>query len=114
VGYFFTPRGSFTTDDITRTDLSLNYSFLWSGLGKTFEIFLQPEVLNVFDESGLIGNDTTILDATNSANLETFNPFTETPVQGVNWDFGPNFGQARNDRDYQQPRTFRLSVGFRF
>ena len=51
VGYFFTARDAFHTDDITRTDIALNYSFTF---GKRFEIFVQPEVLNVFDEDGVI------------------------------------------------------------
>jgi hypothetical protein len=43
-----------------------------------------------------------------------FNPFTETPVQGVNWDYGSNFGQPQTAANYQLPRTFRLSFGLRF
>ncbi len=60
--------------------------------------------------------------------FQPFNPFTTTPVQRpfqdktvttANWDFGPNFGKARNNPDYQQPRTFlvvggRPLLGFRF
>jgi hypothetical protein len=46
--------------------------------------------------------------------MEPFNPFTETPVEGVNFDFGPNFGEAQSAGDYQQPRTLRFSVGIRF
>jgi len=32
----------------------------------------------------------------------------------VNWDKGPNFGKAINVLAFQQPRTFRFSVGLRF
>ena len=111
VNYYFTDRDAFTTDDVISTDLSLNYSFTF---GKSFEVFLQPEVLNVFNgDAGVLVN-TTVLDATTSSDFEPFNPFTDTPVQGVHWDFGPNFGQALRDTRFQQPRTFRLSVGFRF
>ncbi|MEM7583683.1 MAG: TonB-dependent receptor [Acidobacteriota bacterium] len=114
VDYWFTGRDAFTTDDITSTDLAVNYAFKWNLGGKSFELFLQPEVLNVFDEQNALVVNTTVLDATNSAEFETFNPFTETPIQGVHWDFGRNFGQPVRDTDYQRPRTFRLSAGFRF
>ena len=114
VDYWFTGRGEFTSDDITSTDIGVNYSFNLNVGGKTFEIFVQPEILNVFDESGALVVNDTVLDATNSSDFESFDPFTETPVQGVHWDFGPNFGQPVRDTDFQRPRTFRLSAGFRF
>jgi hypothetical protein len=112
--YYYTNRDAFRTDDITSTDLSLNYAFEWAVLGKDIEIFLQPDVLNVFNEHGLINVNTTTLDATNTAGLQTFNPFTTTPVEGVHWRKGPTFGQGVNETDYQLPRTFRFSVGLRF
>ena len=46
--------------------------------------------------------------------LKPFNPFTETPVEGVHWRKGPNFGQPDSEGDFQQARTFRFSVGVRF
>jgi hypothetical protein len=119
-GYFFSQRGAFETDDVTRTDISLNYAFRWNLFGKPVEIFLQPEVINVFDEDAVIDVDTTINDATTSGAFQDFDPFTETPIQGVHWDFAPGtngfggFGQAVDKDDYQQPRTYRFSVGFRF
>lgn len=114
--YFFTGRDAFNTGTTIRTDVSLNYSFLWNLWGQSFEVFLQPEVINLFDEQGLGANraNTDILDATLDSSLSSFNPFTDTPVQGVNWEKGPEFGQADAANDFQQPRTFRFSVGFRF
>jgi hypothetical protein len=35
-------------------------------------------------------------------------------VEGVNWAKRDTFGQPLNEADYQIPRTFRFSVGFRF
>jgi hypothetical protein len=58
--------------------------------------------------------NTTVLEATNADGYLDFNPFTETPVEGVHFDFGPDFGQARREEDFQTPRTYRFSVGFRF
>lgn len=114
VTYFYTDRDAFRTDDITATDLSLNYGFNMSAFGKNFEIFVQPEVLNAFNQQGVLNVDATVLDATNNRNLQAFNPFTTTPVEGVHWQKGPNFGKPLLETDYQTPRTYRFSVGFRF
>jgi hypothetical protein len=35
-------------------------------------------------------------------------------VEGVHWQRGPAFGEAQDDGDFQQPRTYRISVGLRF
>jgi TonB-dependent receptor-like protein len=113
--YWFTDRDAFHTDDIHRSDLAINYSFNIDAWGKNLEIFLQPEVLNVFNEQGVI--DPEGLDENEGvvvAGLQSFNFFTTTPVEGVNWRKGPNFGKPLNELDYQDPRTFRFSVGIRF
>ena len=68
---------------------------------------------NLFNQHAVIDGNTNVLDPTNSS-MADFNPFTETPVQGVNWDYGPTFGEPINDADYQLPRQFRVSVGLRF
>jgi hypothetical protein len=121
VTYFFTDRDAFHTDDVTSTDLTLNYSFGWNAFGKTVEIFLQPEVLNVFNEQAVISVNTTVQDWTSNRALQRFNPFTETPRETSsrtstdgNWRKGPNFGRPTLDTDYQTPRTYRFSVGLRF
>lgn len=115
VDYFFSDRGAFETDDITRTDLAFNYSFHFPA---GFEIFLQPEVLNVFDEDGVVDVDREILTAQSGAGravgLVPFDPFTETPVEGVHWLKGSQFGEPVAEDDFQTPRTYRISVGFRF
>ncbi|MCP3958995.1 MAG: TonB-dependent receptor [bacterium] len=114
VPIFFSDRDAFHTDDITHTDVAVNYSFNWSLWGKQFEVFVQPEVLNIFNEDGAVFVGTSINDATTTSSLATFNPFTETPVEGVHWTKGSDFGQATEADDHQTPRTFRFSVGFRF
>jgi hypothetical protein len=43
-----------------------------------------------------------------------FNPLTTAPVQGVNWNYGSNFGTALNRLAYTSPRTFRMTFGVRF
>jgi hypothetical protein len=122
VTYFFSDRGEFTFDDVTTTDLSLNYAFLWNALGRQIQVFLQPEVLNVFNEDTLTSFDTRIhtavtantATACNGNPCQPFNPFTETPVEGVHWAKRSTFGEPFGDEDFQAPRTFRFSVGFRF
>jgi len=110
VNYYFGDRGGFRWDDVSALDLSVNYRL---HLGRV-ELFVQPELINAFDESAVIAGDTTVLTAKNTASLQAFNPFTTAPVEGVNYRFGTNFGKARNATDYQQPRTYRVSVGIRF
>ena len=114
IAYYFSEKGAFKTDDVTRTDLALNYSFFVNAFGSELEMFIQPEVLNVFNEDAVTAVNTTVRTRAQTAALSAFNPFTETPVEGVNWEKGPTFGQARSAADYQQPRTFRFSVGLRF
>ena len=44
----------------------------------------------------------------------SFNPFTETPQLGVNYQFDPDFGKATDKTMYQNPRTFLFSAGVKF
>jgi outer membrane receptor protein involved in Fe transport len=119
--YYFTDRDAFRTDDLHRTDLSLNYSFRWQAFGRSMQVFIQPEILNLFDEDAVVGVFTATRDATNTtatacngARCQPFNPFTETPVEGVHWAKRPGFGDPENENNVQRPRLFRLSIGFRF
>ena len=52
--------------------------------------------------------------ATNSTLYTRFNPFTTQPVQGVNWDLAPTFGQPLDRFAYTTPRTIQFSIGVRF
>ena len=110
--YYFSDRGAFRTDTVTSTDLAINYSFFLNIGGSQLELFLQPEVTNIFNEDAVDGVNTTVLGPRQG--YAAFDPFTETPVEGVNWDYGSNFGQPQREADYQLPRTFRLSFGLRF
>jgi outer membrane receptor for ferrienterochelin and colicin len=114
VTYFFSDRGAFRTDNVTRTDIALNYSFFINIGGGQLELFLQPEVINVFNEQAVDNPNTTVYTNDNDSSLATFNPWTETPVEGTNFVYGPNWGEAQREADYQQPRTIRFSVGLRF
>ncbi len=121
--YFFSKRGAFTTPSITHTDVALNYDLRLARA----DLFLKGEMVNVFDEEKVDTTDvryfnTSVLTADNNAlcpgsptgRCLPFNPFTEKPVEGVNYVKGPSFGKPINALGFQQPRTYRFYVGFRF
>jgi hypothetical protein len=112
--YYFTDRDEFRTDDIHRTDISVNYSFFVNALGGQLELYIQPEVINLFNEQGVWNPNTTTLAWRNSWDHELFDPFSEAPTEGYHWGYGSNFGGADVEDDYQLPRTFRISLGIRF
>jgi hypothetical protein len=133
--YFFGPRDEFHTEGQIRTDFATNYVLRIPGAGR-MQLFAQLQVLNVFNQfqlcacgstvfgTGSAANaggvnlqrlDTTVLTpGTTASRYTAFNPFTTTPVRGVNWDYGPVFGTALNRFAYTTPRTVRMSFGLRF
>lgn len=110
VPYFFSDRGAFKTDDISSTAIGLNYSLFFGN----FEVFGQLDIQNVFNEDGVILVNQAVFTSRNDPSLLPFNPFTTTPVEGVHWRKGPNFGKATSVNDLQAPRTYVASVGVRF
>ncbi len=133
--YFFGPRDEFHTEGQRRTDFAANYVYRVPGTGR-MQLFGQLQVLNVFNQfqlcacgstvfgTGSAANaggvnlqriDTTVLTpGTTASRYAAFDPFTTTPVRGVNWDYGPNFGQPSSRFAYTTPRTIRMSFGVRF
>ena len=115
VSYWFTGRDAYRTPTVTHLDLALGWSLRLSG----FEIFVQPQVINVFNNDALATSDPNLVDvgvstAAYAPGLRPFDPFHEKPVEGVHWAKSPTFGQALTPDAYQQPRTFRISLGVRF
>jgi hypothetical protein len=121
--YYFSDRGAFRLDNITATDIGLNYSL---PIGRA-SFFAQGEVINALNEDAQIDARTTVNTAFNSGAFATFNPFTETPIEcpqgtaaaqctamGAHWQKATSFGTATGPTDYQLPRTYRLSVGVKF
>jgi outer membrane receptor protein involved in Fe transport len=104
VSYYFSDRGEYRWDDVTATDLAINYSLPIT----RFQAFVQGEVINVFNEQAQING------STSTQVIKAFNPFTETPVEGVNWRKAASFGHATSSAHYQLPMTYRVSAGFRF
>ena len=117
--YYFTPRDAFRTEGAAATDLAVTYAFVLDRLGSSTELFVQAQVLNLFDQGALTNgnriNLTTLTAFQGGAGpLVPFNPFTEMPVQGVNWDLGQQFGEAVDRFAYQSPRIFLFNFGVRF
>ncbi len=100
--YFFSARGAYRMPAISSTDIAFTVA---ARVFETVELFVQPQILNVFNQQGVLAVDTTV------HSVQPFNPFTEKPVRGVNYDLGSSFGTPLV---YQPPRTFRFSVGVRF
>jgi outer membrane receptor protein involved in Fe transport len=133
--YFFTARDAFRTEASRRTDFAANYS---RGIGagqRKATLFVQAQLLNVFNEQDLCGCGGTIfqnggngqlntiqgasagesvLTPLNTATLARFNPLTTTPVLGTNWNYNANFGTPKNRFAFTSPRAFRLTFGVRF
>ncbi|MCG3194991.1 MAG: hypothetical protein DIJKHBIC_04259 [Thermoanaerobaculia bacterium] len=126
--YYYTSRDAYRTDDVWRTDISLNLS----GKIGPVEIFVQPQVWNLFNSQSVIGVGTSVTtgqSATASATtgLKRFNPFTETPIEcpqtasaaecrtlGANWKKSSTFGKATSPASYQIPRQWYVTMGVRF
>jgi hypothetical protein len=119
VWYYFSDRGQYRLDTITSTDVAVNWD---SPAFKSVRFFVQTDIINVLNEQGVeyaatslgpVINQTVFVNRTRSS-LARFNPYTTTPVEGVNYAFDPNFGKPTNRQAYQDPREYRVSVGVRF
>lgn len=113
VGYVFSGSKMYYLDDVTSTDLGVRYQLPVVGRAG---IFIDATVANLFNEDAQVGANLQVRTAYKKRcpYCVPFNPFTETPVEGVHWDKGPRFGQATSVSDYQTPRTYLFSAGVRF
>jgi hypothetical protein len=129
--YYFTARDAFRTEGQERTDLAVSYHYTLRN-ARGLQLFGQLQVLNAFNHYQLCGcgaatvfadggavmasriDQTVRTSVTNPNTYQTFNPFTTTPLRGVNWDYGPNFGKPVNRFAYTTPRTIRITFGVRF
>ncbi|HKE84002.1 MAG TPA: carboxypeptidase regulatory-like domain-containing protein [Vicinamibacterales bacterium] len=131
--YFFTARDGFRLEGQKRTDFAAMYDYgIPTGGGNKLDMFIAAQVINLFNQFQLCGCggsaafalggniqnqtvDTAVrTNVTNPTLYQPFNPFTTTPVEGVNWAKSPTFGKALNRFAYTTPRTFRLTFGVRF
>jgi hypothetical protein len=107
--YFFSGRGVYRTDAVSSTDLAVT---LTARLFGTLDVFVQPQVLNLFNQHADVSEDATVLTvADDDQRFKPFNPFIQKPVRGVNYELASSFGTPTA---YQAPRSFRFSVGARF
>jgi hypothetical protein len=133
--YYYTNRDAFRTEGFSRTDFAANYNYGVGVGARSVDLFIQAQVLNIFNQQDLCGCGNTVF--TNGGNLQlinvsgasqnqsiqtpvntpamaAFNPLTTTPVEGVNFARTAAFGTAVNRFAYTSPREFRLSFGVRF
>jgi outer membrane receptor for ferrienterochelin and colicin len=132
IQYYFTARDAFRTEGQKRTDLAINYDYrLGVGGARRLNVFIQAQIVNLFNQFQMCGCGASVFlnggnvqnqfigtsvqtAVTNAALFQSFNPFTETPVRGVHWDYGTDFGKAVNRFAYTTPRMLRLTFGVRF
>ena len=111
VTYYVSDRGAYRFNGTWRTDMSVSWNH--KIVGRT-EVFARFVMNNVFNNQRVDSFNTTIISRTGDSTLAAFNPFTEKPLEGVNWKKGPSYGQPTSPSSYQSPRDFNVSVGFRF
>jgi hypothetical protein len=133
--YYYTNRDAFHTEGFSRTDFSASYNYGINAGPRKVDLFIQAQVLNIFNQQDLCGcGDTvftnggklqlisisgasqnqSILTPVNSATMAKFNPFIATPVEGVNFAKTAAFGTPLSRFSYDSPREFRLTFGVRF
>jgi len=133
--YYYTNRDAFRTEGFSRTDFAASYNYGVGVGARRLDLFIQAQVLNLFNQQDLCGcggtvfvnggnlqlarvsgasQNQSIQTPVNSATMAAFNPFTTTPVEGVNFAKTAAFGTAVNRFSYTSPREFRLSFGVRF
>jgi carboxypeptidase family protein/TonB-dependent receptor-like protein len=131
ITYFFTARDAFHAEGQKRTDFAANYNFGISTGNRRLGLFVQAQVINLFNQFQLCGcgaevflnggasqvqfiNQAVLSNTNASGTYPAFNPFTTTPVEGVHWAKGPAFGHASSRFAYTTPRMFRIGFGVRF
>jgi outer membrane receptor for ferrienterochelin and colicin len=133
--YYYTNRDAYRTEGFNRADFSASYNHSVGAGMRKVELFIQSQVLNILNEQDLCGCGATVfanggnviatrisgntqnqslLTPVSSATMAKFNPFTTTPVKGVNWDTTSTFGTPLSRTAYTSPREFRLTFGVRF
>jgi len=115
VSYYFSRRFGLRWGDAWNTDIAV----LWSTNPARIpaQVFFRAVITNVFNNAALVSGDSTVLTAVSQGtrtDLRVFDPFHDTPLFGVNWTHGPDFGKPTGPTSYQTPRTFRCSAGVRF
>jgi hypothetical protein len=116
--YYFTARDAFQTESIARTDMGLTYSRRLPGTVRG-ELFAGFHILNLSNTTAVFHPERLVVVKTayTDSSLQRFNPFTESPSQGVHWtmdDANAHLDTARDGVTTTLPRTFRFTFGIRF
>ncbi|MEO8258536.1 MAG: TonB-dependent receptor [Acidobacteriota bacterium] len=127
--YYFTARDAFRTQASRRTDFAANYAYGIGTDSRKVELFVQAQVLNLFNNQDLCGCGSDVfsnggavflsrigsaVQTPGTAGLVPFNPLTTAPVEGTNWRYGANWGTPLNRFAFTSPREFRMTFGVRF
>jgi hypothetical protein len=113
VAYYFGERGAYRNETVFATDLSVYWSRRLPK-AKKGQLFLRGLLVNVFNQGAAIRVNRTVLTRNDSAAYQAFNPFTQTPVLGVHYGYGVDFGKPISPFDYQAPREFSIAFGIRY
>lgn len=105
---YYLCRGCMRGEDETRTDLAVNFSRpIWRA-----EVFVQADLLNVFNESAISNTGGLVTGLSRTTTL--FNPFTTVPQKGVHYNENSGYGRPNAFTAYQLARTYQFSLGVRF
>jgi hypothetical protein len=110
--YHFGARGGDRAETVAATDLSVNLSAPLPG--DRLRLFVRFIVGNLFNRAVVVRPDDTVLTAVLDPTLTPFDPFTQTPVEGVHYRLGPSYGKSLSADAWQRPRWLGLSLGIRF
>ncbi len=115
--YYGGGRGIFETDTVSATDVSLNY-YVPTGFLKKGQFFVRVVTDNLFNQAAQVsaGNQTVFSPSNQNParTMQAFDPFTTVPVEGVNYQRGPDFGKGLSAGDYQGARSYFFALGFRY
>ena len=116
--YYFTARDALRTEGLMRADIGLSYRRRLPGTVHG-ELFARFDVLNLTGRARVLHPErlTLVRTAFTEPSLSPFNPFTQTPVEGVHWTFDDsNVRQstARESLAATMGRAFRIAFGIRF
>ncbi len=101
VNYYFGDRGALRVDNIASTDLGINW---YAPPISSASFFVEADVINIFNQQGIENpayinqtvntrRQTACIQTGSTSRCLAFNPFTDTPKLGVNYQYGPIFGQ---------------------
>ncbi|MEO8033112.1 MAG: TonB-dependent receptor [Acidobacteriota bacterium] len=119
VTYYFSGRGAYRVDSVFSTNIGVRYSIPV----RAAKITLFADLLNAFNQQSIEDPDFIDLSIRTRRNgaaflsgkaAKAFNPYSETPIEGVNYEKSAKFGQPTSPSAYQTPRTYRFALRVSF